>query len=331
MAETLGVGLLGLGTVGSAVAARLMSEWELLAQRAGATPVLRRVAVRDATRKRDIDLRAVPITDDPASVVDDPTVSVVVEVMGGVDPATTLIQRALERGKSVVTANKAVIAESGPQLAELAAAHGAGIWFEASVGAGLPVVSVLRESLGGDRITAIDAIINGTTNVILTRMRTDGVAFETALAEAQRRGFAEADPSSDVDGWDAAYKLIIMSWLAYGAHATASGRFNCPTSHTQDSSATASSCSLTRSGASVRPQCIFVCVRRSFPAGTPSSTSMILPMLSSSRATWRDRSRSPGLARAVPPRPAPSWPTSWPPSGGAAVNPARRRRRRHSR
>ena len=101
MAETLGVGLLGLGTVGSAVAARLMSEWELLAQRAGATPVLRRVAVRDATRKRDIDLRAVPITDDPISVVDDPTVSVVVEVMGGVDPATALIERALERGKSV--------------------------------------------------------------------------------------------------------------------------------------------------------------------------------------------------------------------------------------
>jgi homoserine dehydrogenase len=218
MAETLGVGLLGLGTVGSAVAARLMGEWELLAERAGVTPVLRRVAVRDAARKRDVDLRAVPITDDPISVVDDPSVGVVVELMGGVDPATALIERALERGKTVVTANKAVIAESGPRLADLAAVHGAGLWFEASVGAGLPVVAVLRESLGGDRITAMDAIINGTTNVILTRMREDGVSFDSALAEAQRRGFAEADPSSDVDGWDAAYKLIIMSWLAYGAH-----------------------------------------------------------------------------------------------------------------
>src|SRR3984893_12121844 len=163
MAETLGVGLLGLGTVGSAVAARLMGEWELLAERAGVTPVLRRVAVRDAARKRDIDLGAVPITDGPVSVVDDPSVGVVVEVMGGIDPATSLIERALERGKTVVTANKAVIAESGPRLADLAAEHGAGIWFEASVGAGLPVVSVLRESLGGDRITAIDAIINGST------------------------------------------------------------------------------------------------------------------------------------------------------------------------
>src|ERR1700716_2681679 len=123
MAETLGVGLLGLGPVGSAVAARLMSEWQLLAERAGATPVLRRVAVRDALRTRDVDLRAVPITDDPISVVDDPSVGVVVEVMCGVDPATALIERALERGKSVVTANKAVIAESGPRLADLAAEH----------------------------------------------------------------------------------------------------------------------------------------------------------------------------------------------------------------
>ncbi len=218
MPETVGVGLIGLGTVGSAVAARLMSDWELLADRAGRMPVLRRVAVRDVRKPRDVDLRSVPLVDDPATVVDDPAVAVVVEVMGGTGVAAVLAERALSQGKVVVTANKALIAGSGPQLAEVAAAHGTGIWFEAAVGAGLPVIALLRDSLGGDRIEALDAVINGTTNVILTRMRRDGIGLATALRAAQRAGFAEADPSSDIDGWDAAHKLVIMSWLAFGAH-----------------------------------------------------------------------------------------------------------------
>lgn len=219
--ESVGVGLLGLGTVGSAVAARLIEEWELLGERAGATPVLRCAAVRDTSRKRDVDLKNVRLVGDARAVVDDPGVSIVIEAIGGTDPATVLIESALRAGKSVVTANKAVIAASGPRLADVAAANHAGLYFEASVGAGLPILALLSTSLLGDRITALDCVINGTTNVILTRMRTDKLTFDAALAEAQRRGFAEADPTLDVDGWDAAHKLVILSWLALGVHVDA--------------------------------------------------------------------------------------------------------------
>ena len=214
--QTVGVGMLGLGTVGTEVARRLITEWHLLSARSGGTtPVLRAVAVRDTSMDRDIDLKNVRLTDNATSVVDDPDVAIVVEVMGGTAPATALIERALTAGKSVVTANKAVIAADGQRLWDVAAAHDAGLWFEAAVGAGLPIVSVLRDSLRGDRISSIDAIINGTTNVILTRMREEGVTLATALADARERGFAEADASADIDGWDAAQKLVIMSRLAF--------------------------------------------------------------------------------------------------------------------
>ena len=216
MAETIGVGMLGLGTVGTAVARRLIEQWELLGERAGAVPALRRVAVRDATRARDVDLRNAVLGEDPFAVVDDPEVALVVEVMGGADPALPLIERALTAGKTVVTANKLLVAGHGPRLWQLAAEHGAGFWFEASVGAGLPIVGLLRDSLRGDRVASIDAIINGTTNVILTRMRRDGSSLQRALEDAQARGYAEADPTADVDGWDAAQKLTIMSWLGFG-------------------------------------------------------------------------------------------------------------------
>ena len=214
--QRVGVGMLGLGTVGTEVARRLITEWQLLGERAGGTvPVLRAVAVRDTSKERDIDLKNARLSDNAASVVDDPDVEVVVEVMGGTDPAAGLLERALSAGKSVVTANKAVIAAQGHRLWAEAAEHGAGLWFEAAVGAGIPVVSLLRDSLRGDRISSIDANINGTTNVILTRMREEGVTLAAALADAQRRGFAEADASADVDGWDAAQKLVIMSRLAF--------------------------------------------------------------------------------------------------------------------
>jgi homoserine dehydrogenase len=216
--ESVGVGLLGLGTVGSAVASRLITEWELLGERAGATPVLRCAAVRDVARRRDLDLKNVRVVGDAQAVVADPAVAVVVEVIGGTDPATGLIEAALRAGKSVVTANKAVIAASGPRLAALAHEHGAGLYFEAAVGAGLPIVSLLEGSLLGDRISAMDCVINGTTNVILTRLRSPGTSFDAALADAQRRGFAEMDPTLDVDGWDAAHKLVILAWLGFGAY-----------------------------------------------------------------------------------------------------------------
>jgi homoserine dehydrogenase len=216
--ESVGVGLLGLGTVGTAVARRLINEWELLGERAGATPVLRCVAVRDVSRSRDLELKNVRLLDDAAAVVDDPAVAIVMEAIGGTEPATALIESALRAGKTVVTANKAVIAASGPRLAALAGEHGAGLYFEAAVGAGLPIVALLGDSLLGDRISGLDCVINGTTNVVLTKMRSAGMTFDSALADAQRRGFAEADPTLDVDGWDAAQKLVILSWLAMGVH-----------------------------------------------------------------------------------------------------------------
>lgn len=216
--ESVGVGLLGLGTVGGAVATRLIEQWELLGERAGATPVLRCVAVRDTSRTRDIDLKNVRLLADARAIVDDPDVSILIEAMGGTDPATALIELALRAGKSVVTANKAVVAASGPHLADVAAANGAGLYFEAAVGAGLPIVALLSTSLLGDRIAALDCVINGTTNVILTKMRTGKLTFDAALADAQARGFAEADPTLDVEGWDAAHKLVILAWLAMGVH-----------------------------------------------------------------------------------------------------------------
>jgi homoserine dehydrogenase len=206
--------------VGTAVAGRLIDEWELLGERAGATPVLRCVAVRDLSRTRGVDLKNARLVADPEAVIADPAVAIVVEAIGGTEPSTALIESSLRAGKTVVTANKAVIAASGPRLSALAAEHGARLYFEASVGAGLPIVALLRGSLLGDRISALDCVINGTTNVILTQMRTPGVSFGTALADAQRRGFAEADPSLDVDGWDAVHKLVILAWLALDTYIT---------------------------------------------------------------------------------------------------------------
>jgi homoserine dehydrogenase len=219
VAERVGVGLLGFGTVGSAVARRLVDEWQLLRERCGGvTPVLRAVAMRDLSRRRELALPdTVRRTDDALSVVDDPSVDLVIEVMGGVDVAAACIERALSAGKRVVTANKAVIATRGPQLAELGAAHGASLWFEATVCAGLPICALLRDSLRGDRILSLDGIVNGTTNVVLTRMQREQESLETALRDAQQRGFAESDPSSDIDGWDATYKLVILTWLAFAA------------------------------------------------------------------------------------------------------------------
>jgi homoserine dehydrogenase len=217
MAAQIGIGMVGLGTVGSAVARRLVDEWELLGDRAGVTPVLRRVAVREPGRTRDVALPHVQLDGDAEGLVDDPAVEVLVEVMGGIDRASQLIERALRAGKPVVTANKAALAAHGLELAATARAAGVSLRYEAAVGAGVPVIGVLRESLRGDRIAALEMIINGTTNVILTSMERAGATFEAALLDAQQRGFAEADPSADVDGHDAAAKLLLLSRLAFEA------------------------------------------------------------------------------------------------------------------
>jgi homoserine dehydrogenase len=211
---TIGIGLLGLGTVGAGVAGIVSSP-------EGRHPLvgnlaLRRVAVRDLSRPRPVELPAELLTTDPEAVVDDPAVDIVVEVMGGLEPARSLILRAIAAGKPVVTANKAVIARYGEEIAAAAAAKGVYVLIEAAVGGGIPIIEPLKQSLGGNRIQRVSGIINGTTNYILSRMADEGAAYEAVLADAQQLGYAEADPAADVEGGDAADKIAILSGLAYG-------------------------------------------------------------------------------------------------------------------
>ncbi|MCT0225087.1 homoserine dehydrogenase [Synechococcus sp. CS-1328] len=211
---TIGIGLLGLGTVGAGVAAILGSpegRHPLVGQLA-----LRRVAVRDLSRLRPVDLAPEVLTTNPEAVVDDPSVDIVVEVMGGLEPARSLILRAIAAGKSVVTANKAVIARYGEEIAAAAAARGVYVLIEAAVGGGIPIIEPLKQSLGGNRLQRVSGIINGTTNYILSRMAEEGAAYDAVLADAQRLGYAEADPAADVQGGDAADKIAILTGLAYG-------------------------------------------------------------------------------------------------------------------
>jgi homoserine dehydrogenase len=210
----IGIGLLGLGTVGAGVAAILSSP-------EGRHPLvgdlaLRRVAVRDPGRARAVSLDPTLLVTDPTLVVDDPAVDIVVEVMGGLEPARSLILRAIAAGKSVVTANKAVIARYGEEIAAAAAARGVYVLIEAAVGGGIPIIEPLKQSLGGNRIRRVSGIINGTTNYILSRMADEGAAYGEVLADAQRLGYAEADPAADVQGGDAADKIAILAGLAYG-------------------------------------------------------------------------------------------------------------------
>ncbi|MCX5950110.1 MAG: homoserine dehydrogenase, partial [Cyanobacteria bacterium] len=210
----IGIGLLGLGTVGAGVAAILSSP-------EGRHPLvgdlaLRRVAVRDPGRARAVSLDPTLLVTDPTLVVDDPAVDIVVEVMGGLEPARNLILRAIAAGKSVVTANKAVIARYGEEIAAAAAARGVYVLIEAAVGGGIPIIEPLKQSLGGNRIRRVSGIVNGTTNYILSRMADEGAAYGEVLADAQRLGYAEADPAADVQGGDAADKIAILAGLAYG-------------------------------------------------------------------------------------------------------------------
>jgi homoserine dehydrogenase len=217
--RTLRVGLLGCGTVGSGVVRLLREHGDQIAARVGARIELGPVAVRDATRARDVPLD--DVTTDPMAVVDDPDVDIVVEVMGGVQPARDLIAAALERGKSVVTANKELVSTLGGELFAIAQAKGARLEYEAAVAGGIPIIKPMRESLAGDRVRKVLGILNGTTNFILTKMTEEGVGFDAALAEAQELGFAEADPTADVDGHDAAAKAAILASIAFDARVVA--------------------------------------------------------------------------------------------------------------
>ncbi len=214
--RSLGVGLLGLGTVGTGVVRALTSKRETLARRVGRPIEVRRVLVRDPDKPRAVDLGGLLVTD-AARVLDDPEVEVVVEVLGGEEPARSLILAAIERGKSVVTANKEVMAKHGPAILRAAAARGVTVAYEASVGGGIPLIGPFQLDLAANEIRSVVGIVNGTTNYILTRMSQSGAPFAEALGEAQTLGYAEPDPTNDVEGWDAAYKLAILASLAFGA------------------------------------------------------------------------------------------------------------------
>ncbi len=204
---------MGLGTVGLGVAQALGEKGDEIASRVGRPVVLQRALVRDLSKARG-GAEGVPLTTSPDELTGE-DIDVVVEVIGGETPALELVQRALHRGKHVVTANKELMAKHGPDLLAHAAEHGVALRFEASVGGGIPIIAPLLRDLLANRLTTVHAIINGTTNFMLTRMAREGQDYESVLAEAQRLGYAEPDPAADVDGVDAAYKLAVLASLAF--------------------------------------------------------------------------------------------------------------------
>jgi homoserine dehydrogenase len=217
MAEPLKIGLAGLGTVGTAVVDLLERGRDKLIARCGRPIEVVAVGARSRSKKRAIDLKKFRWIADPAALAADPAIDVFVEVIGGAgDPARRAVETALAAGKPVVTANKALLARHGHRLAVLAERHQVALNFEASVAGGIPIVKTLRESLNGDAVTRIYGILNGTCNYILSRMERDRLAFADCLREAQRLGYAEADPSFDVEGHDTAQKLAILASLSFG-------------------------------------------------------------------------------------------------------------------
>jgi len=213
----LRIGLIGLGTVGAQVADRLVGHRAALRRRAGVDLELGRVLVRDPSRPRAVQLPAGMLTTDPADVLDDPAIDVVIEVAGGEEPARGFLERAIRHGKHVVTANKLVMAKHGPELLELAGEQNVDVYFEAAVGGGIPLISTFKVDLLANDIERIMAVINGTTNYVLGRMANQGLTLADAVAEAQAAGYAEADPTDDVAGFDATYKLAIMASIGFGA------------------------------------------------------------------------------------------------------------------
>lgn len=211
------IGMIGCGVVGQGIMRLLKENAASIEGRLGGKIEVRKIVALDKAKDRGPFVPPALVTYDPEVVLTDPNVDIVVEVMGGVDPAYGFLKRALEAGKSVVTANKALLAGRGHELIELAEARGKDLYFEAAVAGGVPVIRVLREAFASDRIIAVRGIVNGTSNYILSRMTEAGLDFGVALKEAQQKGYAEADPTLDVGGGDAAHKLAILATLAYGA------------------------------------------------------------------------------------------------------------------
>lgn len=212
----IGIGLIGFGTIGTGVVKGLLENGEILADRLGVKLVLKKIADIDTRKDRGIKLEAGILTTDAFSVINDPDVHVVVELIGGTGVAKDVVMKALEAGKPVVTANKALLAKYGRDIFALAKKNNADIYFGASVGGGIPIIRALREGLVANQIESIHGILNGTCNFILTKMEQEKLSFDKALKDAQSAGYAEADPALDVDGHDTAHKTAILASLAYG-------------------------------------------------------------------------------------------------------------------
>src|SRR5712691_11404048 len=215
MTRPLSVGLIGLGTVGSQVAERMLSWGPQLSRRAGVQLCLKKVLVRDVGKRRTIAIASDLLTADAAELLDDDSIEVVIEVAGGDEPMRSYIERAIQSGKHVITANKVVMAKHGPELLDQAAEKNVDVYFEAAVGGGIPLISTFRVDLQANRIERVSAVINGTTNYVLGRMAIAGLTMADAVREAQDAGYAEADPTDDVGGYDATYKLAILASIAY--------------------------------------------------------------------------------------------------------------------
>ncbi|MFQ5839872.1 MAG: homoserine dehydrogenase [Candidatus Methylomirabilales bacterium] len=216
--KTINIGILGLGTVGTGVVDLLMRKGADLQHRIGARLEIRKIALREPERPRTVTVDQSLLTTDAHEILKDPAVHIVVELIGGIKEAKEFSLEALRQGKHLVTANKALLATHGREIYASAARHKREVGFEASVCAGVPVIRALREGLVGNRITCLMGIVNGTSNYILTKMSEQGRPFAEVLAEAQARGYAEADPTLDVSGWDTAHKLQILVSIAYGSH-----------------------------------------------------------------------------------------------------------------
>jgi homoserine dehydrogenase len=218
--ERVAVGLLGVGTVGSGVVRLLHEQGDRIARRTGRRIELKWAVVRDPSKVRNAPMRDLRVVTDPSLVIADPEVAVVVEAMGGTEPTLQVVLDALAAGKHVVTANKALLAEHGPEVFAQARKHGRAVAFEGSVAGGIPIVQALGVALAANQVQSLAAILNGTCNFILTSMTRHGVGYEEALNQAQELGYAEADPTLDVDGTDTAHKLAILAQLAFGAGVT---------------------------------------------------------------------------------------------------------------
>lgn len=216
MSQSIGIGLAGFGTVGAGVYKNLAANGDLLAQRLGVRFDVRRVAVRDLKKARDVAAPAELFTTNTDEIINDPSIRIVVELMGGIELPLAFVKKAITAGKAVITGNKALLAEHGQEIFHLAREKKVPVFYEAAVAGGIPIIKAVRESFVGNRFESIHGILNGTSNYILTRMTDTGMDFAPALAEAQQLGYAEADPALDINGWDAAHKAIILASLAYG-------------------------------------------------------------------------------------------------------------------